>query len=122
VRIGKLHGVFPVIAPPFPCYGEIIPCYFWPRKSPETCINAALLDDVTIISVKILGFSLYFSLLPRTLVAETGSITTASATTQSCANGDFPDQYGHQLEIDGLLQIFGQHFHYVGHRMLAPSR
>jgi hypothetical protein len=36
--------------------------------------------------------SLLFSLLAGNFVAETGSTVTASATTQSCANGDFPVQ------------------------------
>jgi hypothetical protein len=56
---------FPVISPRFPCYDEIVPCYFRPIKSTETSVNAALLDDLAAIPATIIRFSLYFSLLTR---------------------------------------------------------
>jgi hypothetical protein len=41
--------------------------------------------------------SLLFSLLAGNRTCETGSIATASATTQSCANGDFPVQFFYEF-------------------------
>jgi hypothetical protein len=46
-RIGKLDGVFPVIAAWFPCYAEFVPCYFSQSISLKTRMVAALLDGLT---------------------------------------------------------------------------
>jgi hypothetical protein len=54
----------------------------------------AALSDVSIAAAgQILRFSLLISLLAGNFVAETGSNYTASATTHSRANRDFPVYY-----------------------------
>jgi hypothetical protein len=90
--MGKLDGVFPVILPWFPCYARNGSLLFAIGNIAKNPMNAALLDDAGVFQRAFLRFSLYFSLLLRKFVSETGSIATASATTQSCANGDFPVQ------------------------------
>jgi hypothetical protein len=51
----------------FPCYAEIVPCYFSHGVSPKTPMDAAFNDDAVVISGLIFGFSLYFSLLSENL-------------------------------------------------------
>jgi hypothetical protein len=53
-------------------------------------MDVEFVDDVVDISGLVFRFSLYFSLLLGNSIEETGSIATASATTQSLATGDFP--------------------------------
>ena len=71
----------------------------------KTPVNAALSEDIVAVQGLFLRFSLFISLLAGKSVAETRSIWTASATTQSYANRDFPVRRETLLEPEKIARM-----------------
>jgi hypothetical protein len=79
---GKREEVFPVICSSFPCYAEIVPCYFSQRVSLKTRVDAGFVANCASATGLNFRFSLYFSLLFGNWRLETGSNLTASSASQ----------------------------------------
>jgi hypothetical protein len=48
--MGQRDAFFPVICVQFPCYAEIVPCYFSQAVSSKTPMDAAFNDAVVVVS------------------------------------------------------------------------